>query len=278
MSRVRPGRASVRDGCFAAVSPETLESVELMVSELATNCIRHTDSGFELTVIRTGGDIRVEASDRAGGTPTMRSPEPTEPSGRGLKIIDMLSERSGACALTARKARPCGSSIADTASAPAQHASPAYVSSAGFARLPGLRSARVRVRRTASPTPGRGENDRGLEALWGHGSSPATILLVEDHRTTRTFLADNLSADGYRRDRSGDGVSDARRHPPGAFPDLAIVDLGLPDGDGLELLAQVRDADRIAGRLDPDLPLLVLSGRVSELDQFAGSTEGATTT
>ena len=72
-------------------SPETLEAIELMVSELATNCIRHTDSGFDLTIIRSGRDIRVEATDRAGGTPTMRSPKPTDPSGRGLKIIDMLS-------------------------------------------------------------------------------------------------------------------------------------------------------------------------------------------
>jgi anti-sigma regulatory factor (Ser/Thr protein kinase) len=70
---------------------DTLEAIELMVSELATNCIRHTDSGFDLTIIRHGGDIRVEATDQAGGTPTMRSPEPTEPSGRGLRIIDMLS-------------------------------------------------------------------------------------------------------------------------------------------------------------------------------------------
>jgi serine/threonine-protein kinase RsbW len=70
---------------------EILEAVELMVSELATNCIRHTDSGFDLTITRSGGDIRVEATDHAGGTPTMRSPKPTDPSGRGLKIIDMLS-------------------------------------------------------------------------------------------------------------------------------------------------------------------------------------------
>ncbi len=59
-----------------------------------------------------------------------------------------------------------------------------------------------------------------------------------------------------------------------AFPDLAIVDLGLADGDGLELLAHVRAADRIAGRLDPDLPLLVLSGRVSELDRLRGFDRG----
>jgi anti-sigma regulatory factor (Ser/Thr protein kinase) len=72
-------------------APDALEAIELMVSELATNCIRHTDSGFDLTITRSGGEIRVEATDRAGGTPIMRSPKPTDPSGRGLKIIDMLS-------------------------------------------------------------------------------------------------------------------------------------------------------------------------------------------
>lgn len=76
-------------------APDTLEAVELMVSELATNCIRHTDSGFDLTITRTGRDIRVEARDRAGGSPTMGSPAPTDPSGRGLKIIDMLAARWG---------------------------------------------------------------------------------------------------------------------------------------------------------------------------------------
>jgi DNA-binding response OmpR family regulator len=101
----------------------------------------------------------------------------------------------------------------------------------------------------------------------------ATILVVEDHRTTRTFLADNLSADGFEVLES-DSVSEARHLLETAFPDLAIIDLGLPDGDGLELLERVRDADRIAGRLDPDLPLLVLSGRVSEVDRLRGFSRG----
>jgi DNA-binding response OmpR family regulator len=101
----------------------------------------------------------------------------------------------------------------------------------------------------------------------------ATILLVEDHDSTRTFLADNLSADGYDVIEA-EGITDARHLLERAFPDLAIIDLGLPDGDGLELLTQVRGADRIAGRLDPDLPLLVLSGRVSELDRLRGFHRG----
>ncbi|MBV8944743.1 MAG: ATP-binding protein [Solirubrobacterales bacterium] len=76
-------------------SAHTLEAVELMVSELATNCIRHTNSEFDLTIIRNGSDIRVEATDWAGGTPAMRSPKPTDASGRGLKIVDTLSARWG---------------------------------------------------------------------------------------------------------------------------------------------------------------------------------------
>ncbi len=86
-----PAARRFATGVLSDASAETLEAVELMVSELATNCIRHTDSGFDLTIMRSGDDIRVEATDHAGGTPTMRSPKPTDPSGRGLKIIDMLS-------------------------------------------------------------------------------------------------------------------------------------------------------------------------------------------
>lgn len=101
----------------------------------------------------------------------------------------------------------------------------------------------------------------------------ATILVVEDHPTTRSFLADNLSADGYEVIEAED-AAEARQLLGATFPDLAIVDLGLPDGDGLDLLSYVRAADHIAGRLDPDLPLLVLSGRVSELDRLRGFDRG----
>jgi anti-sigma regulatory factor (Ser/Thr protein kinase) len=90
-----PAARRFATGVLRGVSSETMEAVELMVSELATNCIRHTNSGFELTITRSGGDIRIEATDGAGGMPEMRSPKPTDPSGRGLKIIDMLSAEWG---------------------------------------------------------------------------------------------------------------------------------------------------------------------------------------
>jgi DNA-binding response OmpR family regulator len=101
----------------------------------------------------------------------------------------------------------------------------------------------------------------------------ATILVVEDHRATRTFLADNLTADGHQLLEAG-CVADAWRLLATAFPDLAIVDLGLPDRDGLELLRDLREFDGVAGAVDPELPVLVLTGRASELEVLRGFDRG----
>ncbi len=101
-----------------------------------------------------------------------------------------------------------------------------------------------------------------------------TILVVEDNLATRTFLTENLAADGYvllEASTIGEAIDALQR----TFPDLAIVDLVLPDGDGLELLRYVRETDRTAARVDPDLPLLVLSGRASELERLRGFDRGA---
>jgi anti-sigma regulatory factor (Ser/Thr protein kinase) len=73
----------------------TLDAVELMVSELATNCIRHERTSFHITILGSAREIRIEVTDSGTGTPTMRSPGPDEPSGRGLQIVDMLSASWG---------------------------------------------------------------------------------------------------------------------------------------------------------------------------------------
>jgi anti-sigma regulatory factor (Ser/Thr protein kinase) len=117
-----PAARRFATGALRGVSTETLEAVELMVSELATNCIRHTDSGFELTITRTRGDIRVAATDNAGGRPEMRSPKPTDPSGRGLKIIDMLSAEWGVDQ-PAAKGKTVWFTVPDTRQASAAQAS-----------------------------------------------------------------------------------------------------------------------------------------------------------
>jgi anti-sigma regulatory factor (Ser/Thr protein kinase) len=80
---------------LAGLPPEALESAELMVSELATNCIRHERMSFYVTISRTPREVRVEVTDSGSGMPTMRSPGPNDPSGRGLQIVDMLSDEWG---------------------------------------------------------------------------------------------------------------------------------------------------------------------------------------
>ena len=55
----------------------------------------------------------------------------------------------------------------------------------------------------------------------------ATVLVVEDDDATRTFLADNLTADGYEL-LVAENARDALRILETQFPDLALIDIGLP--------------------------------------------------
>jgi DNA-binding response OmpR family regulator len=102
----------------------------------------------------------------------------------------------------------------------------------------------------------------------------ATILVVEDDDATRTFLADNLTADGYEL-LVADCLRDGVRLLETKFPDLALVDVGLPDGSGLDIVRRVREADGLASRVDPRTPVLVFSGRDGELDRIRGFERGA---
>jgi DNA-binding response OmpR family regulator len=104
-------------------------------------------------------------------------------------------------------------------------------------------------------------------------SNQPTVLIVEDHRATRTFLADNLAADGYEPVEA-DTARDGLRLMVAKSPDLAIIDLGLPDRDGLDLLRELRGSDESESRLDPRLPVILLTGRAGELDRVRGFERG----
>ena len=71
------------------------DEIAIMVSELATNCVRHTVTDFTVAVEQTAREILVEVTDTGGGMPTVRRPEPSEPSGRGLRIVQELSDSFG---------------------------------------------------------------------------------------------------------------------------------------------------------------------------------------
>jgi DNA-binding response OmpR family regulator/anti-sigma regulatory factor (Ser/Thr protein kinase) len=100
-----------------------------------------------------------------------------------------------------------------------------------------------------------------------------TILVVEDDEPTRTFLADNLTADGYEL-LVAENVRDGLRLLETKFPDLAVIDLVLPDGSGLDIVRAARASDGVASRIDPAVPILVLSGRAGELDRLRGFERG----
>jgi DNA-binding response OmpR family regulator len=104
-------------------------------------------------------------------------------------------------------------------------------------------------------------------------ADPATILVVEDDEPTRTFLADNLTADGYEL-LVAETAADALAQLETQFPDLALIDLGLPDRSGLEVIERVRSADGVASRIDPSVPIIVLTGRAGELDRLRGFERG----
>jgi anti-sigma regulatory factor (Ser/Thr protein kinase) len=77
------------------LSPEIRASVALMVSELATNAVVHARSAFVVTVDRTVSSVRVEVSDQGQGNPQVISATPQDPHGRGLRIVERLSDSWG---------------------------------------------------------------------------------------------------------------------------------------------------------------------------------------
>lgn len=79
------------------------------------------------------------------------------------------------------------------------------------------------------------------------------ILAIEDDWTVRTVLEHTLTSAGYEIDLVP-GIEDARQLLAGGRYDLVLLDLNLPDGNGLDLLRDIRKD------LGTGVPVLVLSG------------------
>ena len=92
------------------------------------------------------------------------------------------------------------------------------------------------------------------------------ILVVEDDAAIAQFVGASLSAAGMAPRLAGDGAS-AQEALRAAAPALLIVDLGLPDAEGVELIARWR-AER-------GTPILVLSARIQEAEKIAALDAGA---
>jgi DNA-binding response OmpR family regulator len=102
----------------------------------------------------------------------------------------------------------------------------------------------------------------------------ATVVVCEDDDPTRELLCDHLTADRYRA-LPAPSASDALRLCGYNQPDLMVLDLGLPDAPGIDVLRQIRSAEGAADRFDPELPVIVLSGRNSDADRVRGFESGA---
>ena len=91
-------------------------------------------------------------------------------------------------------------------------------------------------------------------------------MVIEDEREIRRFVRTALEGEGYRvheTDTVARGLTEAATRKP----ELVILDLGLPDGDGLDLIRGVRSWS--------EMPIIVLSARVDERDKVEALDLGA---
>lgn len=96
--------------------------------------------------------------------------------------------------------------------------------------------------------------------------SAPVVLLVEDDAMIRRFVCTALAGEGCRVFEA-DGLRQGVREAASRKPDLVILDLGLPDGEGLSFVTQLRTWSRI--------PVLILSARSSEADKIQALDTGA---
>lgn len=97
-------------------------------------------------------------------------------------------------------------------------------------------------------------------------TAPAQIVIIEDEKQIRHFLYSALTADGfqvYEADNGQRGLIDCATRKP----DLVILDLGLPDMDGISVIEQLRSWSQI--------PIIVLSARSQEIEKVAALDAGA---
>lgn len=102
----------------------------------------------------------------------------------------------------------------------------------------------------------------------------ASLVVCEDDSATLELLCDNLVADRFGV-MPAPSASDALRLCRYNHPDLLLLDLTLPDASGLDVLREIRDADGVASRFDPGLPVIVLTGRGADADRVRGLDFGA---
>jgi two-component system KDP operon response regulator KdpE len=100
----------------------------------------------------------------------------------------------------------------------------------------------------------------------GRRAGGPQVLIVEDDEETRAVIVRDLRARGYRTTEAADGRT-AIEHWEDARPDVVLLDLGLPDVDGLRVIRRIRR--------EAATPIVILSGRYEERQKVEALDAGA---
>lgn len=93
-----------------------------------------------------------------------------------------------------------------------------------------------------------------------------SVLVIEDEKSICDFIAKTLNASDYKAVTAGSG-KEGLAILTSALPDLVLLDLGLPDMDGIDIIKQTREWS--------SLPIIVISARVQEREKVATLDAGA---
>lgn len=93
-----------------------------------------------------------------------------------------------------------------------------------------------------------------------------SVLVIEDEKSICDFIAKTLNASDYKAVTAGSG-KEGLAILTSALPDLVLLDLGLPDMDGIDIIKQTREWS--------SLPIIVISARMQEREKVAALDAGA---
>jgi two-component system KDP operon response regulator KdpE len=97
-------------------------------------------------------------------------------------------------------------------------------------------------------------------------SAKTQVLVVDDEAAILRFLKPALEANGYEMASTG-SVAEATKRIAAESPDIVLLDLGLPDGDGKDVIRRAREWS--------DVPIVVLSARERETEKIEALDPGA---
>ena len=97
-------------------------------------------------------------------------------------------------------------------------------------------------------------------------SAKIQVMVVDDEAAILRFLKPALEANGYEMTDAG-SVAEATKRIAAESPDIVLLDLGLPDGDGKEVIRRAREWS--------DVPIIVLSARERETEKIDALDLGA---